>query len=183
MADYWNQFYKQFNIDYPSDFCSFILNYIKEPKNILDCGCGNGRDSYELSKYHNVLGVDLGTLPKEKDNCAFSNENFVTLDKTPYNLIYSRFTFHSITNEDHEVFLDSIKVGSILCIETRSDKSINDVRIHGDSHYRNFTNINYIKELVSKKGFTIMYIEEKDDVAIYKSENPICIRLIAIKTR
>ena len=97
-------------------------------------------------------------------------------------MIYSRFTFHSITNKDHDIFLQSIiKSGTYLCIETRSDKSKNSFRYYKDGHYRNFTNFKYITNLLNKYKFNILYIKESKDFALYKEENPICIRIICIK--
>lgn len=185
--DYWNNFYNNNNTyNKPSQFCLFIIDYLNnnyiKPKNILDAGCGNGRDSYELSKYFNVTGIDnSGFIPNNIINCNFINDNFVTYDKNNFDLIYSRFTFHSITNEDHNVFLKSINNGSYLCIETRSDKDYNKEHIHGNTHYRNYTNINYIYNLLINNNFEIIFIKEDINFAKYKEENPYCIRIICKK--
>lgn len=97
-------------------------------------------------------------------------------------MIYSRFTFHSITNEDQCTFLNSITIpGTFLCIETRSDKGENSFRHHGDDHYRNFTNIDYLTNLLIRYNFNILYLKESNNLAIYKTEDPICIRVICIK--
>ena len=77
--------------------------------------------------------------------------------------------------------LHFLKLILILCIETRSDKSKNINKIHGDAHYRNYTNLRYLKDLLNKFKFDILYLEENDNFAKYKNENPICIRLICKK--
>ncbi len=184
---YWDNFYKK-NINFlnePSNFCIFIMNYFKDYDDlyILDAGCGNGRDSYYLSKKYNVFGIDISLKNLENNKkCSFIKSNFCTYNKDNFSLIYSRFTFHSISNKDQEIFLNSInKSGTFLCIETRSDKDINSKRIFGDNHYRNFTNFNYLKKLLEKNNFKILYIKEDKNFAIYKEENPICIRVICIK--
>lgn len=183
---YWDNFYKN-NINFVSKssaFCIFITDYFKNHNlNILDAGCGNGRDTYYLSNKFNVIGIDisLGDL-KPKNNCKFIKDNFCTYNKDAFDLVYSRFTFHSISNIDHEIFLKSItKSGTFLCIETRSDKGINSDRVFGDNHYRNFTNLEYLKDILIKNNFEILYIEEGNGFAIYKDENPICIRVICKK--
>ena len=82
--EYWQKIYNDNKIiNDCSNFCLFIIKYFNENniniKNVLDCGCGNGRDTYELSKYYHVDGIDNnGHIPKKKENCNFYNENFIT---------------------------------------------------------------------------------------------------------
>lgn len=187
--NYWDNFYKQNNIlnkNNPSNFCLFVLDYFKNNKtilNVFDAGCGNGRDSYTLSLKYNVTGVDISSQsPENIEKCNFYIDNFCTYNKNKFDMIYSRFTFHSITNENHNTFLQSItRPGTYLCIETRSDKGKNSFRYFKDGHYRNFTNLKYITDLLNKYRFDILYIEENNNFAIYKEENPICIRIICKK--
>lgn len=182
---YWERFYlSNTNIEC-SDFCNFIIDYFKDKniQTILDCGCGNGRDSFALTQISNVDAVDnCGFLPTNKNNVHFFTDDFVTVDKNKYELIYSRFTFHSITNEQHISFLDTINVNSYLVIETRSTKGENDDVFHGKSHYRNYTDIDYLKNILSLKKFEIIFINEDINFAKYKNENPVCIRVICKKT-
>lgn len=184
--NYWNNFYSNINTSTDcSDFCNFVLDWFKdndEIKNVIDCGCGNGRDSYKLSQKYNVIAIDSsGYIPKNNDNVIFSNNDFVTIDKSGFDLVYSRFTFHSISNEQHEVFLNSVKKNSFLTIETRSKKCQNDELFHGKEHFRNYTDLKYLKDLLIKYNFEIIYIKEDKDFAIYKNENPFCIRVICKK--
>lgn len=181
---YWNKFYSNFNATKCSDFCNFIINYFTDIniKNVIDCGCGNGRDSYKLASKYSVCGVDnSGFMPTNNGNCIFKNDDFTLIDKTNYDLVYSRFTFHSITNDQHLSFLKSINNNTFLAIETRSDKSENDHVYHGKNHYRNYTNIEYLKKILMDNNFQILHIEENNNLALYKDENPICIRVICKK--
>jgi hypothetical protein len=186
--NYWNNFYGNLHngeLSDPSDFCIFVMNYFENDQNIInvmDAGCGNGRDSYTLAKRYTVTGIDnSGYTPIDVKNCIFKHGDFIEYDKTEFDLIYSRFTFHSITNSQHEVFLKSIKKNTYLCIETRSDKSSNKDTYYGDSHYRNNTNLKYLENLLKNCDFEIMFIEEGLNMAIYKNENPYCIRSISKK--
>jgi SAM-dependent methyltransferase len=204
--NYWQEFYKNYEFIEPSNFAIFVKNFLdnevldntalnqnrnieisgnEQPvvanKKLLDCGCGNGRDSYYLSKYYDVTGIDTSFKPSDISNCSFKINDFCEYEKNEFDIIYSRFTFHSITNEQHEIFLNSICRNQIVCIETRSVLSRECIKTHGEDHYRNHTDKTYIIDLLRKHNFDILYICEKDDIAIYKNENPICIRIIAKK--
>ena len=174
----------------PSMFCHFIVNelskHVQKPWCILDAGCGNGRDTTALAKHAmHITGVDsCGFLPTEDTQLPihFETADFTNCNKDAYNIIYSRFTFHSINDEQQEAFLGSIhKKGTLLCMETRSDKSKDEARITGDTHYRNFTNMNRLKQQLKTHHFEILYICEEKNVAVHKGENPICIRVIGVK--
>ena len=183
---YWNEFYKNnsINLNTCSDFCNFVIKYFENYNinNILDAGCGNGRDSRVLSIKYKVTAVDnSGFIPDNTTNCKFKNDSFITTDKENYDLIYSRFTFHSITNEEHLDFLSSIKANTYLAIEARSLKNSDNEKIHGTTHYRNYIELDYLTKLLEKNNFEILFINESDNVAIYKSENPICVRVICKK--
>lgn len=182
---YWNNFYSTINTKQEcSDFCNFIIKYFednKEISSVLDCGCGNGRDTYKLGNKYKVHGIDTsGFIPNSENNIIFTKQDFITINKDNYDLIYSRFTFHSITDEQQVSFLDSINNG-YLAIETRSKKGENDNVHHGKTHFRNYTDLNYLKKILTEKNFEILFIKEDKDVAIYKDENPICIRVICKK--
>ena len=192
--EYWSKFYSNNKIpNKNSNFSNFVINFLKNdisynlPKiefskiKCLDCGCGNGRDSYYMSKYFNVTGIDTSIVIDNSSNCVFYKSDFCKFEKKDFNIIYSRFTFHSITNEQQIKFIESLISGQILCIETRSDLGKKNYKEHGDTHYRNYTNKEYLLNLLIKNNFEIIYLCETDDIAIYKKENPICIRVIAVK--
>ena len=181
--EYWKNFYSNFKINDASDFAKFVMKYFENYnlKTIMDAGCGNGRDSFFFSSKYKVVGVDNSSNLKNKENFDFILSDFVDFDKKNFDIIYSRFTFHSIKNIEQEKFIKSVYPGSYLCIETRSIKGKDDLRYHGDNHFRNLTNKNYLNRLLEENNFTILYIEENINFAIYKNENPICIRVICRK--
>tara|TARA_B100000927_G_scaffold241863_1_gene203463 strand:+ start:735 stop:1316 length:582 start_codon:yes stop_codon:yes gene_type:complete len=185
--NYWNDFYntEKSHTVCCSNFCDFIIDFFKNDTNILniiDCGCGNGRDSYKLSEKYTVDAVDnCGFIPHSDKNINFYCDDFISIDKQKYQLVYSRFTFHSITNEQQINFLKSIHTHTYLVIETRSDKGEKDEVFHGKTHFRNYSNLDYLKKIIHENGFEIIYIKEGNNMAKYRNENPICIRIICKK--
>jgi len=151
-------------------------------RTILDAGCGNGRDSKCLSTKYKVTGVDnCGININDAENFNFLDESFITVNKDPYDLIYSRFTFHSITNKDHLDFLSSIKPNTYLAIEARSTTGCNKQEYHGKTHYRNYIDITYLQKILVSNKFEILFIKEDNNMAKYKTENPTCVRVICKK--
>lgn len=125
--------------------------------------------------------MDNSSQLENRDNFEFILSDFVNADKKSFDIIYSRFTFHSIMDDEQETFIKSIYPDTYLYIETRSIKGKDDFRHHGDNHFRNFTYINYLQKLLEDNNFLILYIKEDKDFAIYKSKNPVCIRVICQK--
>ena len=55
--------------------------------------------------------------------------------------------------------------------------------MHGDTHYRNYVNILNLLELMATHGFYVKFVKHSKGLAPYKTEDPYCIRLIAIKDK
>jgi len=189
MADcnYWKEFYNKNKTltQKCSPFCSFVIDYFKDNVDIhevLDAGCGNGRDTYVLSNVYNTTGIDnCGVIPNDISNAHFDISDFVIANKTGYDLIYSRFTLHSITNEQQHTFINSIEKGSYLAIEARSIKGKDDECVFGKDHYRNYIDCDKLRQQLVECGFEILYIAEGNNMALYKTEDPICVRVICRK--
>ena len=168
-----------------SKFCDFIMKhdlFSDSNLSLLDCGCGNGRDSYMLAqKFNRVVGIDVSSNPDDKKNCTFEKKDFCTYNKSGFDVIYSRFTFHSISDQQQIEFLKSIHSNSYLCIETRSTKSKDIKKVFGDDHYRNYSDYSYVLKILRSHGFKILFSAEKKGFAPYKTEDPVCIRIICKK--
>ena len=190
---YWNTFYNNnstlASLNNCSAFCLFVMDYISDIpsiKTVLDAGCGNGRDSYMLCTRYDVVGVDNnGFIPSlegsDISTLQFSNCDFVSCDKENFDMVYSRFTLHSISDQDHIAFIRSIRPASYLCIEMRSSLDADKTHHHGDSHYRNYVDLGSFVKLLTDNNYEILYVKEGQGMAIYKDENPVCIRIICRK--
>lgn len=202
---YWNHYYKnKLAENEPSLFAKFVGERVDKGKELLELGCGNGRDS----KYFANLGLCVTAIDgsniaikelqqsTETKNARFYCDDFVTaitIYSKQYDYIYSRFSLHAITEmQETELFknvYNAIKTDGYFFIETRSVKD--DIYGKGieyekntffyNGHLRRFVEKDEIILKLQKIGFEIDYAEENRNFAPYGEENPIILRVIARK--
>lgn len=204
---YWNNYYNS-NVASESEtlFAREVIKYIKPGLNLLDVGCGNGRDSLFFIKKGgvNVTGVDLSNAAIEElqrkavdyPNSAFICDDFSlsnVIYKEQFDYIYSRFSLHAINKFQEKYFLkktyESLKENGLLFIEARS---INDnlcglgekvgvnEYIYND-HYRRFIEKEELVHQLIDLGYRIIYSVEGIDMAPFGNENPSVVRVVAEK--
>lgn len=202
---YWNEYYKK-NIapSEPSDFAKYILKYLESGKKLIELGCGNGRDAIFLSNNKiDVVAVDQceSSINNFKSSVSSDNIDFVAddfietklLEKESFDYVYSRFTLHSISEEQENKLInrvyEALKKDGLLLIEVRSVKD----EIFGlgeeiarntyvyNNHSRRFVVLDELVEKLKAIGFEIDFVDENNNYAIYKDQNPIVIRVIARK--
>lgn len=206
---YWREYYiKNSKPTNASSFAEFILPKLEENKNLVELGCGNGRDSiYFANNNINVIAIDqiedeidyLNNNHKE-DNIHFVCEDFTNLidtecdliNNTDFDYVYSRFTFHAINEFKEDRTLDWIegkldKNGYFL-LEARSikdpmykqGKALSETE-NFTNHYRRYMNIDKIVSKLESRDFEIIFKVEDKNLAVYKDDNPYVIRIIAKK--
>jgi len=203
---YWNNFYKDHSlredISECSTFASFCCeNFFKQSKTIVDLGCGNARDAQHFARNHLVYGLDQSVDGKVINANKLPSLNLIEQDfvyddynfSNKVDVFYSRFTVHSITEEDQEVLLpkvyNSLDAGGLFCIEVRTTKDpkfgvgkhICDTTYFNDGHTRRFIDSQKFVNTVLPLGFKLLYFNEQDDLSIYKDDNPVLMRIILEK--
>ena len=205
-AAYWNAYYKKNPPkNDPSDFAKSILAYVQQGKHLVDLGCGNGRDSlFFLENGVNVLGVDrsqiaidaLRNMTATLKNVEFLCDDFIAnplIYNRTYDYFYSRFTIHSITENEQLILLSNVYNylvhGGLFFIEVRGIHD--DIYGKGElvdrntyiynNHFRRFIVNDELKESLVNLGFEILYNEESRGFAKNMDEDPIIIRIIARK--
>jgi len=194
-VEYWSNFYKEFSEEKPSLFAEFVENFIPNSKkfcNMIELGCGNGRDlKYFASKGHMIYGVDLACTPEIGRNYVINIGDFTNLPKfNRIDIIYSRFTIHSIDENDEDKVLqwatDNLASDDLFCVEARTIRDSiygvgTKVAEHSyiSDHFRRFIDPNIFKSKL--KDFDILYFVEDKNLSPYKDENPTLMRIIARK--
>jgi bifunctional enzyme CysN/CysC len=187
----------------PSDFAKYTQKSISKGSTIIEVGCGNGRDA----RYFHQLGLSVTAIdPSETaiTKCAQESSTEISFftgtlkefkfanPNSKFDAVYSRFSLHAMTEIEEMEFLDNssliLNKDGIILIECRS---INDPlarkgeilspteRVFG--HYRRFI---IMDELISKLinlGFLIKTAVESNGLARYLDEDPVVIRVSAIK--
>lgn len=201
---YWAKFYQNNQSPFlPSLFAKFILKYAPKNAQLLELGCGNGRDSvFFYEKGMRVKAIDACKSEIEylkanyaKNNLEFENADFCALNEisNAYDVIYSRFTLHSITKSEQESLLPfvykALKAQGIFCVEARGLKNslYNQGLASGDNafiydeHYRRFLDFEILCDELKILGFNLLFAKEDKGFAPFKNEDDIFIRIIAQK--
>lgn len=101
------------------DFLQKTLSKSEE-YTFLDIGCGNGRDIAYLSSHLDNLimyGIDISRkavenaiqLNSNKTNVTFECKNWIDLDETQYDIIYTSGVYHFFKLTEREAFIYKIK--------------------------------------------------------------------------
>lgn len=201
-TDYWNEYYKKTDIEEPSLFARKIGEMLAQSKNILELGCGNGRDSiYFLKLGLNVTAIDSsdGVIAQlkgkyEEDNIYFICDDFVSslaIFSGQYDYVYSRFTLHAINEKQETEVLKNVykvlKKNGLFFIEVRSihdelygkGEKVGDNSYIFDGHFRRFIKREDLVHKMETIGFEIVSAMEERGFAPYKGNNPPIIRIIA----
>lgn len=203
---YWNEYYEK-NIApiEPTSFSKEVIKYLSNNRKLLELGCGNGRDAVFFAKNKiDVVAIDqseaainvLKNYENLYDNITFIKDDFVNsdvLNNRKFDYIYSRFTLHSITEDQQRHIIkkvyNTLEHEGMFFIEARSindslygkGEKIGDNEYIYNSHYRRFINIDELTTILLNEGFTIEFANESDEYAVYKDEKPMVIRVIAKK--
>lgn len=203
-SEYWNRYYEgNPNIEMPSPFAQYISSQISRG-NLLELGCGNGRDSLFFEKLGlNVTAIDASRSAikklqeeNERDNICFICDDFVcspTIFAGQYDYCYSRFSIHAINEEQEKEVITNVhkvlKSGGKFFIEVRSvhdeiygkGKKVGKNSFIYGGHFRRFIEKEELENELIKKGFFIEYSEENRGFAPFENEDPLVIRIIARK--
>lgn len=208
--NYWNKIYQQQIIpEEPSAFSLWLIDYLDsisfEYSNLIDFGCGNGRDSfYFASKQKKVLGIDINPIAIESNirKNKFNNISFDCLSvndveskiNQKFDMVYSRFFLHAINKSDYINFLKTslniLNYDGLFCAEFRTlndplylnSNKIGDEIINTD-HYRRFLNFENVNLDLCSLGFVRIYSSESNGWSKFNNDNPVLGRLVYKKIK
>ena len=194
---HWSLFYNQRHTTIPSSFAASVATELKETCQIVDIGCGNGRDSLFFARLgHSVLGLDIAAPVINQDASVAESEqvdnvSFEELDvSVPDSLakvirstvdagslvIYARFFFHAITEEEETATLDVLSehlpIGARCYFEFRTSRD-EKTHKHFRDHYRRFINLDaFVTKALRKGTMDCIYTVEGQGMAKFDEEDP-----------
>lgn len=201
--NYWNTYYSEHHdLGEPTSFAKNILELLPIKCDLMELGCGNGRDSFYFAENgHAVWACDqsdviinaLPTLEQNSPHFYVDNvKNMATIPNKEFDVVYARFVLHAFSeNEARQAYqwtFEHLKKGGKFYSESRSIKDPifgegrkMDEHIYKTDHRRRFlVKDDFLAELESI-GFAIDSVVEEQGLAIYKDSDPVVIRVIASK--
>ena len=174
--EYWAEWYKKEHYNKPTPFAKFAKQYIEHTDFICELGCGNGRDSYYFSKTNTIEAYDFAVTNEDAKSILFFKEELKdTLNISPlYDVVYSRFFLHCLTeSEISDVLLWN---QGLFIAEFRAK---GDEPVLWTDHERHYISDNRLLGMLCAYGYEILYYKKGRDMAKFKNENPLVIRVVA----
>ena len=202
LVNYWNKFYKKKSITSESTFAKFTYKKISKKKvNLLDIGCGNGRDSYFFNKKgFKVTGIDISQKAIQKNSKnKIKNLKFKKFDigkdkiKERFDVVYCRFFVHTVDllleNKLIQLIKNSKIKGTMVFFEFRNykdkifgkfkAKDHNKVIEFEKGHFRRIIDPNiFKKKFLLKTNSKLIYQKNGINLSIVKKDNPNLSRMI-----
>lgn len=202
---YWDSYYKKDIVTRaPSGFAQFAATYMKKGHQLIELGCGNGRDSIFFAQNGiKTTSIDLSStaidLVKQHagELAIFAVcDDFVkskVLFSIEYDYCYSRWTMHSIDEEQQEELLENVynalRPDGLFFIEARTihddiygkGETIGSDAYIYDGHYRRFLTLDKLMERLKSKGFSIEHSEEGRGFSKTEESDPVLLRIVARK--
>jgi len=200
--EYWNGYYgKGLAPEPPSGFAKFALGYMHKGRELIDLGCGNGRDSVYFCRH----GIKVTAVDSSKEAIEFFESSMpitavcddflktIAWYHAEFDYCYARWSIHAINQSQQDELLpgvfQALKKGGLFFSESRtiSDVKYGQGRPLGeheyfiDKHYRRFLDPQTFLEQLAEVGFEIVYSEESDSFSVMESDAPALIRVIAKK--
>jgi SAM-dependent methyltransferase len=193
-AAYWDTFYGQQEPSLrhiPSQFATFVASELDRKHQIIEFGCGNGRDTLFFAQHgHDVVGID-GSAPAIKHCRAAAEalgEDVIFIDGSvddpdlPARLpgrqgpavIYARFFLHAITSVEESAFLECASAitrpGDLMAVEYRTVRDQGQTKV-ADAHFRRFLTPHDFHLDAARQGFHLTYSVEGFGYAKYREED------------
>ena len=204
---HWADFYSRHHDAQGSRFAEFVVQREDLPHDVLELGCGDGRDACALAAAgRRVLGVDASAegvqqaRMRAQERGVGRNLRFSVCDVRDHSAVrqhvedlrgdvtrpitvYMRFFLHAIPQEVQDGLLrtldECLLPGDALAVEFRTTADRTTTKVHG-KHFRRFLDAEAMRaELERSHGFTVSYFVESRGLSPFGDEDPVLCRIVA----
>jgi len=194
--EYWEQYYAHQTSKriIPSQFAAFVAGETPDKHQVIDVGCGTGRDALFFAQCgHRVIGVDAAAsaikICQQHASVLQTNEaSFVCgmIDQTLFDtirkqinrdlplLIYARFFLHAIDEKKQSEFFrfcaDLCAQGGRIAVEFRTMRDAEQPKVT-ESHYRRFIDPLHVLSEARDRGLNMTYFVEGFGYAKYRDDD------------
>ena len=196
---YWKGFYGDRHTMIPSAFATSVAVEWNEPQQVLEIGCGNGRDAFFFAGLgHRVVGLDAASTAVERCRSIARERGLgeVTFEEADVSAssslegclkrlgesggaslaIYARFFFHAVTAAVEDSVLATLAAnlpaGTGCYFEFRTDRDEATPKRFGN-HFRRYINLDrFVAKAVRSGSFECVYRVEGQGLAKYGDEDP-----------
>ena len=204
---HWANFYSRHGFEQGSTFSSFVLERTDLPQDVLEIGCGDGRDACALgSAGRRVLALDASAEGVDRARAHAERlglgqaVTFAVCDAGDRSALrdhieelrrrvdgpitcYMRFFLHAIPDDVQDGLLQTLHEcahpGDALAVEFRTVADERTKKAHGE-HFRRYVDAERLRdELQERHGFTVDHFEEGRGLSPYGDEDPVLCRIVA----
>lgn len=203
---YWDDYYAAApdeRVPLPSQFAVFVAGELDGPHQVVEFGCGTGRDAiFFASRGHQVVGVDASSQAVKASEFRARNAGIDAtflvarvdearlVDRLPRAdlplAIYARFFLHAITDAEEQAFLDLAasltRPGDRLAVEYRTTRDSSGAKVTRQ-HYRRFVTPAQVQARALERGFDAEYAVEGFGFAKYQWDDAYVARTVFTKQR
>jgi len=204
--EHWDQFYSRWTMLVPSQFCVMVAQDLAPTTQVIEFGCGNGRDSFFFAhcglrvlaidashsaidhaasiETHNGIDItfkqaDVGNLEQLSD--AISEWR----DPNSRTIFYARFFLHSIDEDTQNRLLrytrQLMNSEDRLFLEFRTSQDAERPKEFGQ-HYRRYIDPDKFKAVLESLDLKVLYSVSGYGMAVFKEEDAHVARFVAAPT-
>lgn len=201
---YWQDFYDKSAqvkyLSYPSQFAAFVYGEMGEVRNVIEFGCGNGRDSFFFARHGKRVcafdGAESAIRANQANCIGYQREpafEIFNVDKEfpglPKDIggekcIYARFFIHALRDEQirrfFEICRSLLSEGEKLYLEYRTVQDLRGAK-ETEDHYRNYLDSNDVLELLADLGFVCHYNIEGRGFAKWGDDDAFVARHVLVR--
>lgn len=153
----------------PSSFARAIRKKFPKGLSLLEVQCGNGRDTYFLSKRFKAVGIDTETHPRTKRKAVFVKASWREAHFDNYEIVYARRFLQTIPRQEALAFLREPQNWLVMEVD-----SVRGIKSHDDPESLPWLNSALLGAILDA-GYRVDYWEE----APFDGKETYAIRVIA----